>query len=54
MIDTSYYYNICAVDWLGEWLDQTEAEKSKFSEHEAEIRISNLIYRELMAHATAF
>ena len=53
-IDTSYYYNVCAVDLLGNWLDQTEAEKNKFSESEAEYRISSLIYRELLAHATAF
>lgn len=47
-IDTSYYYNVSALDLLGNWLHQNEYEKSQFSECEAERKISCIIYREIM------
>lgn len=47
ILGCEYYYNISAVDLLGEWLEETEEEKSRFSESEAEIMIANLLYREL-------
>ena len=46
-LNTCYYYNINAVDLLADWLEETEAEKSKYSESEAEEMITRLIYREL-------
>lgn len=46
-LNTCYYYNINAVDLLADWLEETEAEKSKYSESEAEEIITRLIYREL-------
>ena len=45
--NTCYYYNVSAVDLLADWLEETEAEKSKYSESEAEEMITRLIYREL-------
>lgn len=47
VLNTLYYYNVSAVDLLGEWLEETEAEKAKFAEQEAEERITWLIFREL-------
>lgn len=45
--DTSYYYNFSAVDLLADWMEETDSEKEKYSETEAEDKISWLIYREL-------
>lgn len=45
--NTMYYYNVSAVDMLGAWLEETESEKAKYSECEAEEMITKLIYREL-------
>ena len=51
-IDSNYYYNVCAVDLLGAWLDETEEEKARYSEADAEKLITNLLWRELTANAT--
>ena len=45
--NTLYYYNVSAVDMLGSWLEESEIEKAKYSEHEAAEIITRLIYREL-------
>ena len=45
--NTSYYYNVSAVDLLADWLEESESEKSKYNESEAEEMITRLIYREL-------
>ncbi len=42
-----YYYNRSAVDDLGEILEETESEKAKYTEQEAEEMLSRLIYREM-------
>ena len=47
LLDTSIYYCGSAVDLLGEWLDETEEEKAKYSETEAETMIDSLLYREI-------
>jgi len=47
IIDTCYYYNRSAVDDLGAILEETEAEKERFSESDAESLLSRLIYREI-------
>lgn len=47
VLDTCYYYNRSAVDDLGLILEETEEEKSKYSETQAEERLTHLIYREL-------
>ena len=47
VLDTCYYYNRSAVDDLGRILEETAAEKARFSEQEAERRLTWLIYREL-------
>lgn len=47
LLDTCYYYNRSAVDDLGSILEETESEKSKYSESDAERMLTYLIYREL-------
>lgn len=47
LLDTCYYYNRSAVDDLGEILEETEAEKAKYNEREAETMLSNLLAREI-------
>lgn len=44
VLDTCYYYNRSAVDDLGAILEETEAEKSKYTESEAAKMLTNLIY----------
>jgi len=48
ILDTCYYYNRSAVDDLGEILEETEQEKARFTEQDAENRLTYLIYRELV------
>ena len=50
--NTCYYYNVSAVDLLADWLEETESEKEKYSESEAEEMITRLIYRELIKGAS--
>lgn len=45
--NTGYYYNVSAVDLLADWLEETDKEKEKYSECQAEEKITWLIYREL-------
>ena len=47
VLNTCYYYNRSAVDDLGALLEETAEEKARFSEQEAERRLTWLIYREL-------
>lgn len=47
VIDTNYYYNRSAVQQLGEWLEETESERNKYSESQAEELITKLIFKEL-------
>lgn len=47
ILDTCYYYNRSAVDDLAVILEETEAEKSKYTETQAEQLLTHLIYREL-------
>ena len=47
VIDTCYFYNRSAIDDLATILEETEAEKSKYLEADAEKLLTNLIYREL-------
>ena len=42
-----YYYNRSAVDDLGAILEETEEEKGKYTESEAEEMLTRLIYREM-------
>lgn len=45
-LNTCYY--LCkAVKLLGEWLEESEEEKSRYSESEAEKKITYLLFREL-------
>lgn len=47
-IDTCYYYNRSAVEDLGDILEETQEERSKYTEQQAEERLTYLIYRELV------
>ena len=51
IIDTCYYYNRSAVNDLGELLEETEAEKAKYTETQAERMLSCLIFREISKEA---
>ena len=51
-LDSDYYYNVSAVDLLGEWLEESESEKAKYAERKAEETITRLLWRELNANAT--
>ena len=39
-----YYYNVSAVDLVGDILEETETEKARFSEFDAEFHMSRMIY----------
>lgn len=47
VLDTCYYYNRSAVEDLGAILEETAEEKARFSEAEAERKLTWLLYREL-------
>ncbi len=47
VLDTCYYYNRSAVDDLGAILEETDSEKARYTESDAERLLTNLIYREL-------
>lgn len=47
ILDTCYFYNRSAVDDLGAILEETEEEKAKFTEADAEQMLTKLIWREL-------
>ena len=48
LIDTALYYcHSSAVDLLGDMLEQTKEERSKYTEPEAEKMLSYLIYKEV-------
>lgn len=42
-----YYYNVSAVQVLGDILEETEEERSKYTEAQAEKMLTYLIYREV-------
>lgn len=47
VLDTCYYYNRSAVADLGMILEETEKEKARFTEADAEARLTHIIYMEL-------
>ena len=53
VLDTCYYCDRSAIDDLGRILEETEEEKARFTEQEAERRLTWLIYRELSKGAAA-
>lgn len=48
VLDTCYFYNRSAVDDLAEILEESDSEKARFTERQAENRLTSLIYRELL------
>ena len=53
VLDTCYYYNGSAVDDLGAVLEETEEEKARYTEAQAESALTLLIYRELTKGAAS-
>lgn len=51
ILDTCYYYNRSAVEDLKIILEETDAEAQKFTEEQAEERLTYLLYREITKHA---
>lgn len=47
VLDTCYFYSRSAVDDLAEILEETEAERKKYTETQAENLLTYLIYREI-------
>ena len=47
VLDTCYYYNRSSVDDLGAILEETDAEKARYTEQQAEELLTRLIYDEL-------
>lgn len=47
ILDTCYYYNRSAVKDLGDILEETETERNRFAESEAEHMLTYLIFREI-------
>lgn len=47
VLDTCYYYNRSAIDDVGIILEETEEEKERFTEREAENLLTRLIYNEI-------
>lgn len=54
MVDSSYYCNVSAIDLLADWLEETEEEKKRFTEDQAEEKITYLLYRELKSGCKFF
>ena len=48
VLDTCYFYNRSAVDDLGAILEETETEKNKYNETDAEQLLTRLIYKVLI------
>lgn len=51
ILDPEYRYRICAIDMLGDILEETPAERAKYTECEAEKMLSYLIFREISREA---
>lgn len=47
ILDFEYYYKCNAIDILGDILEETEQERSRFTQSQAEEKLSYLIYREI-------
>lgn len=47
ILDTCYYYNRSAVNDLAVILEETETEKARYTEAQAEEMLTHLIYREI-------
>lgn len=48
ILDTCYYYNRSAVDDLGNILEETEEERNRYSEDQAQEMLTQLIWREVV------
>lgn len=48
LLDTCYYYNRSAVADVAKILEESETEAARYTEEQAELLLTNLIYRELL------
>ena len=46
-LNTLYYYNISAVDLLGDILEETEEERNRYTEMQAEEMLTKLLFNEI-------
>ena len=46
-LDTTYYYNISAVDLLGGILEETDEERNRYTEMQAEEMLTKLLFNEI-------
>lgn len=46
-----YYYNVSAVDLVGDILEETETERNRFSESDAEFYMSKMLYNFILSAA---
>lgn len=53
ILDTCYYYNRSAVDDLASILEETDTEKARYKESDAESLLSYLLYREIVKGAVS-
>ena len=51
ILPNEYYYKVSAVDLLGDILEETETEKARFTESEAELKLTTLFYNILVKNA---
>ena len=49
VLDTTFFYNVSAIDLVGDLLDETEEERNRFPETTAAVFMARLIWRELFA-----
>lgn len=47
-LDTCYYYNRSAIEDLGNILEESDSEKSRYTEEQAGDMLTKLLYRELI------
>ena len=50
VLKCEYYYNISAVQLVGDILEQTEEERNKYTESQAEELMTKLLYKELIKY----
>lgn len=47
-LNAMYYYNVSATDFLGDWLEESEEERAKYTDEQACSMITKLLWRELL------
>lgn len=50
ILNCDYYYKVSAIDLLGDMLEETDEERNKFSESQAEEMLTLVLYKRLLHH----